>query len=311
VLGLGLVVLVIAVGDELSEPGAWRLIIERTAVGWLLVALALQILTYFAEGENWRVVLRARKHHVPIWRMWRLAMAKLFVDQAVPSAGLSGTAIIAYRLERMAIPRAVVMAAIVVDIASYYFSYFVCLILALCIAFVKGHLTGLVLLLTLLLLLAAALIVGTTLSVAGRESSRIAIWMQRVPLVRDGIKLLTTAERGLALSPNVLIKATVWQMGTVLCDTLTLWCLLISTGAEVGLPTVFASFMVSSLLRTVSIVPAGLGPFEAASVATLSLADVPIPVALSATLLFRLLSFWLPLLPGLIFARDAVKRARD
>ncbi len=309
-LGLGLVALVVAVGGELSEPGAWRLIIERTAVGWLFVALVLQVLTYFAEGENWRVVLRARQHHVAIWRMWRLAMAKLFVDQALPSAGLSGTAVIGYRLERMGIPRPVVMAAIVVDIASYYFSYFVCLLVALVIAFMTGHLTALVVLLTVLLLLAATLIVGTTLSVAGRKSSRIAKWMQRVPFVRSGINLLTTAERGLALNPSVLAKATLWQMGTVLCDALTLWVLLVATGEVVAFSLVFASFMVSSLLRTVSIIPAGLGTFEAASVATLHLADIPISVALSATLLFRLLSFWLPLLPGLVLARAALKPGR-
>ena len=38
---------------------------------------------------------------------------------------------------------------------------------------------------------------------------------------------------------------------------------------------------------------------------TLRIAGVPIAVALAATLLFRGLSFWLPMVPGLVFSRGA------
>ena len=56
-------------------------------------------------------------------------------------------------------------------------------------------------------------------------------------------------------------------------------------------------------------VPGGLGSFEAASVLTLQLSGVALPEALSATLLFRGLSFWLPMLPGVGFARAAGRSA--
>jgi Mg2+-importing ATPase len=65
--------------------------------------------------------------------------------------------------------------------------------------------------------------------------------------------------------------------------------------------------MISTLLRTIGIVPGGLGTFEAASVLTLKLAGVSVAVALGSTLLFRGLSFWLPMLPGLVFSRGARK----
>jgi Mg2+-importing ATPase len=54
------------------------------------------------------------------------------------------------------------------------------------------------------------------------------------------------------------------------------------------------------------IVPGGLGTFEATSVLTLRMTGVTLPVALSATLLFRAFSFWLPMLPGYWFSRQAV-----
>jgi Mg2+-importing ATPase len=82
-----------------------------------------------------------------------------------------------------------------------------------------------------------------------------------------------------------------------------MWVLIRSLGSRGHIVGVFASFMISTLLRTLSITPGGLGAFEAASTFSLKLAGVPLPVALSATLLFRGLSFWLPMLPGLLFAR--------
>jgi Mg2+-importing ATPase len=68
---------------------------------------------------------------------------------------------------------------------------------------------------------------------------------------------------------------------------------------------VFASFMISTLFRIIGIVPGGLGTFEAASVLTLKVIGVTLPVALAATLLFRGLSFWLPMAPGIWIARHA------
>jgi Mg2+-importing ATPase len=58
-----------------------------------------------------------------------------------------------------------------------------------------------------------------------------------------------------------------------------------------------------SLLRTVGIVPGGLGTFEAASVWTLKVMGLPVAPALAATVLFRGLSFWLPMVPGLWISR--------
>ena len=56
---------------------------------------------------------------------------------------------------------------------------------------------------------------------------------------------------------------------------------------------VFTSFMIASLFRTMRIVPGGLGTFEATSVLMLRMVGIDVAVALSATLLFRGLSFCL------------------
>jgi uncharacterized membrane protein YbhN (UPF0104 family) len=54
----------------------------------------------------------------------------------------------------------------------------------------------------------------------------------------------------------------------------------------------------------------GLGSFEAVSIAMLRLFGVPFEAALSATLLFRGFTLWLPLLPGGLLLRKALNPAR-
>lgn len=87
-----------------------------------------------------------------------------------------------------------------------------------------------------------------------------------------------------------------------------LWVLILALEVAASPSGVFASSMIATLLRAIGLLPGGLGTFEATSVLALKLVGVPLPVVLSSTLLFRGLSFWLPMIPGLWFSRRAPVR---
>jgi len=61
-------------------------------------------------------------------------------------------------------------------------------------------------------------------------------------------------------------------------------------------------------VATVSLLPGGVGPFEAGSVAALRLLGVSLEVSVAATLLVRGYTLWLPMLPGLWLARREMAR---
>jgi Mg2+-importing ATPase len=125
-----------------------------------------------------------------------------------------------------------------------------------------------------------------------------------------GLRMIEQADRRLSRRPLLLARASVCQAAVVLLDVATMWALIAAVGARAAPAGVFASFMMSTLLRLAGALPGGLGTFDAASVLTLRLMGVPLPVALSATLLFRGVAFWLPLAPGLWFARRYVVTTR-
>ncbi|WP_242346353.1 lysylphosphatidylglycerol synthase transmembrane domain-containing protein [Anaeromyxobacter terrae] len=302
-VGIAVVAAVIGAALHFSEERELVRLAEDARPGWLLVAALLQAGTYLAQGEIWRLVLRAAHAPLPLATAFKLSLAKLFVDQAIPSAGLSGTVVVAKDLERRGVPRGVVMAAVVVSTASYYGAYVVSLAAAVAITIAEGHASALVIAASVLFALFGSALALAVLALSGFKQGALARVAVRVPRAARALRLLGEAEPRLARSPGLVSASIVLQLAIVLLDAGTIWVLVRSLGSAAPASAVFASFMVSTLLRTVSVIPGGLGTFEAASVVTLKLAGVSLPVALSATLLFRGLSFWLPMLPGLFFSR--------
>ena len=310
-LGVAALAAVVLVALRLSEERAFLSLLEQAQPRWLLWAFTLQAATYVAQAEVWRIVVHRAGGALRFGLAYALSLEKLFVDQAIPSMGVSGTAVVVHALEQRGTPRPVVMSAVAVDAGSYYIAYVLNLALALTILVVAGHATPLILTGATLFFLFGTAVATGVLSLSGRRPARLASWLQRVPGVGRAVGLLREADAHVARDPRLIVQATVLQMTIALLDAGTMWVLIRAVGTWASPGAVFASFMIASLLRTFGFMPGGLGTFEAASVAALTVAGVPLPVALSATLMFRGVSFWLPMLPGLILARRLSAPAQD
>ena len=246
-------------------------------------------------------MLERAKISRPLQSFFGLGLAKIVVDQVVPSGGLSGTFVIVHALDRRNIPRGASMAAVVVDLVSYYTAYVIALIVALSVVWLHGDLKPFVVVpVAIFLPVAAAIPTIVLLASRGRALPR---WITRLPLIKPLLGALVEATPAIAHDVKLIARCTGLQLAIFLLDGGTLWLMIHALGLSVAVAPVFASFMLSTLARTLGPIPGGLGVFEAASVATLGLMGVSVAVGLAATLLFRGFSFWLPLLPGIVFAR--------
>ena len=96
--------------------------------------------------------------------------------------------------------------------------------------------------------------------------------------------------------------ALVSAVGNTAFDYLALLCALRAVGASPRPSLVMLAYVSAELLAQIPLTPGGLGFVEAGLVGTLTVAGVPGPAALAATLLYRLVSYWLPLpLGGLAY----------
>jgi len=301
IFGLGLLTAVVIFATHYSEEMAFAQLLLQARPAWLLVALLLQIGTYVTDARIWQRVLYCANISKPLRSYIGLGLAKLFMDQAIPSVGVSGTLLVIQALDRRGVPRGASMAAVVIDLVSYYAAYTLALGIALFIIWANGDLTLLIALPAFVFAPLAAAIPMALLWVSSGRT--LPGWIERLPLIRPALRALGDATPTVAHNVWLITRCTGLQLAILTLDASTLWIMLWALGLAVNPTPVFASFMLSTLARTLGVIPGGLGVFEAVSVATLKLIGVPVAAGLSATLLFRFFTFWLPMAPGLILAR--------
>ena len=299
--GLGLLVAVVMFATHHSEEMAFAQLMLHARPAWLLGALLPQIGTYMTDARIWQRVLGRANISKPLRSYIGLGLAKLFMDQAIPSLGLSGTLLVIRALDRRGVPRGASMAAVVIDLVSYYSAYVLALGIALGIAWLHGDLTPLMAVPAGIFAPLAAAVPLTLLWLS--RGRTLPGWLERLPFIRPALRALREATPAIAHDGSLIARCTGFQFAILAFDAGTLWIMLMALGLAVNPAPVFASFMLSTLARTLGVVPGGLGVFEAVSVATLKLIGVPVAAGLAATLLFRFFTFWLPMAPGLILAR--------
>ena len=299
--GLAILVAVALFVAYRSEEQEFARLVAHAQPPWLLLGLLLQLGTYIADARIWQQIIVRAGISRPLWSYMSLSLAKLFMDQVVPSGGMSGTLLVVSALDRRGIPRGTSMAAIVVDLMSYYAAYVVALVIALGVIWIRGDLTLFIILPAAIFAPVAAGIPAVLGLVSrGRTPPQ---WIQRLPIVGSGLRALAEATPDIAHDGPLIARCMGLQGAIFLLDAGTLWSMLCALGLSVHPAQVFASFMLSTLARTLGPMPGGLGIFDAASVATLKLMGVPIAAGLAATFLFRGFSYWLPMAPGILLAR--------
>src|SRR5512141_698957 len=92
-LGLAALAAVVIVATHLSEPREFGRMLERAEPWWIAIALVLQAGTYVSLAQVWRRTCSAAQESLPLGAAMRIALAKLFVDQTLPSGGISGSAL--------------------------------------------------------------------------------------------------------------------------------------------------------------------------------------------------------------------------
>lgn len=125
----------------------------------------------------------------------------------------------------------------------------------------------------------------------------------------EGVERRLLAERDFIRSTlrERWAAATLSAAGNIGFDYVALLCALKAVGAQPRPSLVLLAYAAAALLALVPFTPGGLGFVEAGLVGTLTLAGVSASAALVATLVYRLISFWLPIPVGgvayLIFRR--------
>lgn len=307
VLGLAALGALIAGIAYFGEAKRFVALVEQARPGWLLLALALQVLTYASEAGAWQAVLGDARCKQPFRDLYALSLVALFTNQIMPTAGIAGTFLVVRALERRGVPRPVAMSVVLIELVGYYAAFGVSVGFALFVLWRHHDLSPVVL--------------GMALGIAalGGGLSFGALWvaapgkklpepLRRWGFARRVIGALSSADPELVHHPGLLARVALLRLGNFAADALTVWACLRSVGQDTPVGEAVAAFVVGALARVLGVVPGGLGTFEGGIVGGLALFGVSVEPGLAAALLFRGLSFWLPMPPGLWLSRRLVRR---
>ena len=105
--------------------------------------------------------------------------------------------------------------------------------------------------------------------------------------------------RGKALlleHPSEFLRLMGYQIGALLLDVVTLDCVIHALGSAPHVSSVLLGYVLATFFASVAPLPGGGGTYEATLVLTLTRLGVPLEAAIGATLIYRVLTFWLPML---------------
>lgn len=247
---------------------------------WIAVAFALAITTWFGAGLT---LVAFSPTRVPIGRATLTAAAGSFVALAAP-AGIGPAALNL----RLLTQRGVSMSMAVATVALVQVSQFVVtvlLLVALSIFTGSGALVELPSPAVLITLGGIALAVVATLMVPpvrrwgmGYIGPRLAqVWPRLAQMLSHPGRLALGVAGNLTMTLGYIVA---------------LWCCLAAFGESLSLVDIALVNLVGNALGALIPTPGGLGGVEGALTAGLSAAGVPATIAFSATILYRLCTYW-------------------
>lgn len=270
---------------------------------WLALAALCQTATYACASVVWWLVLKAANAARPLSSLLGLALVELFANQAVPMAGLSGSYMVVRGLRRRGVPAPVAMTALLVAALSYYAAYLLVGVLAFILLWHTGSLSAawksLLGAFFVAIILLVLVILGITRS-RGRFIPRSFLVWRPVARIADVLKQVRP---DVLRNDQLVFEAVALQTTIFLLDAATLWCAVRAAGMDIKATGVFISFVLASVVATLSPIPLGLGTFEGTCTAMLHLMGGSVEASLAATLILRVFTLWLPMLPGLWFIR--------
>jgi glycosyltransferase 2 family protein len=307
VFGVLLLVTLIVVLTHVAEERRFVALLTHFAPTWLLVAAGCQVGTYVCAAAVWSCVLRRASVAPRLHTLVPLGLAKLFVDQIVPTAGVGGTLLVVRGLVRRGVPPPLATAALLMDLFSFYAAYVGAVLLAVGIIWVHHEMHPVILILAVLFAVIAIGVPLTILRLNRRGSRSVPPWVRRLPILARVVQAMAAAPAELLRDRWLLLQTSGLQFAIIVLDAATLDVMLRAIGHVLASAAVFASFTMSALLAILGVIPGGLGLFEGGAVAMLRWFGVPVEAGLAATLLLRAWTFWLPMAPGMWMARHEAR----
>lgn len=290
-------------------------LLKEVQPGWLIAALGGQILTYLLTGMEYKYLLSVfnTNENPGIRNLSKAAVISLCFNQTLPSAGISGNLFYFQFLQRFNISKGKIFSLVIEELLIYYASMELFIIFLLCIF--KLHAWSSIPLKTTLLsgffvypvLGVLILLMNSTGTISRLYKKAVHTkWLKKIfKLNASEFHLNERIELGEIIKQHkqVILKAYVIKLLVSMADIFTLYVIFLGIGFTISPFFILAAYVATNIISLLPFAPGALVLYESSMTYFFVSMGIPMSPAIIVTLVYRLLSFWLPMPIGTFMYR--------
>ena len=301
--------------------------LKNLEVWALLLIIPAQILNYHSYAELYVSLFKILGHRVRYLKMFRLTLELNFVNNVFPSGGVTGISYFGVRMRSFGVSPGKSTLVQMIRYVLLFVSFQILLFVGLIILAIGGQASNFAILIagslaTLLFVgtLGAMFIVGSKRRINGFFTYITRLINRLIKVVRpkhpetiniQKVENLFTElhENYLELrqKPKVLRGPLVHALMANIAEVLTIYVVYIAFGQWVNPGAIIIAYAIANFAGLISVLPGGVGIYEALMTAVLASAGVPAGVSIPITLTYRILNMTLQLPPGYFFYHKALR----
>ena len=321
---IALVLLIYSVREQIVDTFSN---LKNLHAGWLLTMILWQLLNYHVYSEMYRDLFKTLGTKIEYWPMYKASVELNFVNNVFPSAGVAGFSYFSYRLKQEGAPASKSTLVQMMRFATIFVSFQLLLFLGVVILALDGKANNFTILVagSLGTLLAVGTVVVTYIAGNRRRIDAFTVGLTKMlnkgihwlrPSYPETIKIDWVRKLFIDLHKDYMIlrkdiralkKPIFYATMANITELLTVYVVFLAFGEAVNPGAVIIAYAVANFAGLISVLPGGIGIYEALMAGVLAAAGVPLAVAIPVTVTYRILSMAIQLPPGYYLYQIALK----
>jgi uncharacterized protein (TIRG00374 family) len=289
---------------------------------WVLfLMIPFQALNYFCQAKFYQHMFRVLGDRFRTRSMIRFALEMNFVSTVFPSGGVSGFSYISIRLREEKVSTAKATLVQMMRFFLIFLSVQVLLFFGLVALAIGGKandfailLAGIIGTLIVVLTLLVGYVIGSRerinaffVFVANIINGLIHVFRRGTPeainISRAKRAFTELHENYMQIRQNLLLlkRPFVFALLSVTAEVLTIYTVYVAFGQWVNIGAVILAYAIANFAGLISILPGGIGIYEALMTGVLAAGGIPAVISLPVTVMYRVLNMLIQLPPGYYF----------
>ena len=310
---LFILIFILIILFRFAEIKEITLLIKQVNYFWFVIAIILQFAVFAALAGLYKSILFSVKDKISFFYLFKTAIAMLFVDHAMPSFSASGNVLLYYAARKAKIKKDKSALVIGLNIFINFLFFFIILIFGLSYLLITQKFDSWILFFIIVIFLICFILMNRIIwTKTGRcHFESVLSWLTH--------KFPKTKKRTLAILSNFynakkefnkkrFFLLFFYVFLVYLFKILVIAAIFLSLGYLINFGILIVGYIIATALSLASYIR--IGVYEASMTLGYSMMGIPYNLALTATLLYRAVSFWLMMLIGLILFRSIIKKKK-